>query len=695
MKVEIYRGVVCLEVGWLVEEAAVLTKENYSKLRLRNQIRVIRRGCYGTPALVEWESLPERYRKVVVKEWGNPEEQASRRQKAPEAWSVEGLLDSGIEAEEFFSQYTFDNGSYLPPKKRKEYVMNARLLEAVHKAVARMTAKRKSLGARTTGIWEIISKEVNGLNTEEHPHTLPANHRRLKERVATYRKEGNETLIHKNYRNQSATKVSDDLKESVLIELIGHRNNFDAEQVARIYNEMGKEMNWQAITASTVRRWSDKLELVTFAGARGVREFKSNKTVQVRRVAPTAPLYYWTMDGWDAELLYQRVSTDKDGKRRTTYHNRLTIVVILDPCMKYPIGYAIGEAESPTLIRQAVRNAINHTQELFGERHRPHQLQSDHYGRGKLTPMYEEVARIYTPAEVGNAKAKIVEPYFLYLNKTYCQFMPNWSGFGMGARKEHQPNADTLNKVKKTAVPEREGAVVQLGWIIEKEREKKRERYLELWSGIPQEKRLPMSTESYLYLFGEKTEANRMVGGGLQPKVLGERTRFECFDLKFHQESAAERWRVHFDPDDQSVGVAINEDETKRYLVRQPHVQPMALMDRVDGDAEKLKELFAFNDTMIESVTEQRAKAHELASAAMEEYPQLNDTLAKLLLTDSRGQHKDRRSEGMGKRIDTKPEPKAIAENVEFEMVEEYAPVLTQQNLREQLMSDMDLSEYE
>ena len=148
------------------------------------------------------------------------------------------------------------------------------------------------------------------------------------------------------------------------------------------------------------------------------------------------PMLYWSIDGWDAELYYRRSVTDKKGHTVVTYNNRLTIVVVLDPCGDYPVGYAIGERESPELIRTALRNAVNHTEQLFGQRYRTGQLQSDHYALKNLAPVYGVVGEKVTPARVGNAKAKVVEPYFRRLNKNYCQYMRNWSGFGLTARKE-------------------------------------------------------------------------------------------------------------------------------------------------------------------------------------------------------------------------------------------------------------------
>ena len=73
-------------------------------------------------------------------------------------------------------------------------------------------------------------------------------------------------------------------------------------------------------------------------------------SMQVKREAPKFPTYFWTLDGWTVELLYQ----DKD-----RYDNRLVMVVVLDAMNKYPVGYAIGERENAELIRQANLSLIH------------------------------------------------------------------------------------------------------------------------------------------------------------------------------------------------------------------------------------------------------------------------------------------------------------------------------------------------
>ena len=92
-----------------------------------------------------------------------------------------------------------------------------------------------------------------------------------------------------------------------------------------------------------------------------------------------------------------------------------------------------------------------------------------------MSTIYSNLAEYFTPARVKNAKTKPIERYFLHLNKTYCQGIfgnYNWSGFGITAKKESQPNIDVLNN-DKTKFPTEEGVINQIHAIIAKERELK------------------------------------------------------------------------------------------------------------------------------------------------------------------------------------------------------------------------------
>lgn len=68
---EYYEGVFCVEAGWLYGEGRVMSKPTYDKLTRNNQLHVVRRGCRGNPALVSYDSLPDRFKKIIVENWGD------------------------------------------------------------------------------------------------------------------------------------------------------------------------------------------------------------------------------------------------------------------------------------------------------------------------------------------------------------------------------------------------------------------------------------------------------------------------------------------------------------------------------------------------------------------------------------------------------------------------------------------------
>lgn len=218
---------------------------------------------------------------------------------------------------------------------------------------------------------------ISDLDRSRYPFNLPDNARAFERKYRDYCKNGYESLIHNAYKNgaKNAAIVTEE-GEAMLTMLLAHPNNFDNEQIARLYGEFAKIQGTKPISSSTVAVWRDKLDSVTFARRRGSKEFFNNKTMQVTRSLPSYPLAMWTLDGWDAELFY------RDDNGGTTH--RVTLEVVVDPYFYYPIGYAIsrpGKAESAELITRSLQNALHHTRELFGEMYQANQIQSDNFAK--------------------------------------------------------------------------------------------------------------------------------------------------------------------------------------------------------------------------------------------------------------------------------------------------------------------------
>src|SRR5690606_1690860 len=198
-----------------------------------------------------------------------------------------------------------------------------------------------------------------------------------------------------------------------------------------------------------------------------------------------------------------------------------TVVMILDPFNNYIVGYAIGTSESPALIRQALNNALKHTEQLFGSKYKPYQLQTDRYQYKHLKPTYEAAATHFTPAAAKNSKAKPIEQFFDKFNEKHFQakLVPNWSGHNVTAKGENQVNDDYLNKIRHQ-FPDENGCRMQIITAIENERAEKVQQYIESFNAFPDEDKTTITINQFLRFFGTTTGyTNKFKGDGLTPTI--------------------------------------------------------------------------------------------------------------------------------------------------------------------------------
>ena len=87
-------------------------------------------------------------------------------------------------------------------------------------------------------------------------------------------------------------------------------------------------------------------------------------------------------------------------------------------------------------------------------------------------------------------------------------------------------------------------------------------------------------------------------------KLLGARRSYDCFDLRFRQ-YAHIRWNVKYDPDNLDQVLAVSDDGALRFMLESKYVQPMALVERTEGDAAELARVKQYN-THLEGSLPQR-----------------------------------------------------------------------------------------
>jgi len=212
-----YNNTVCVEAGWLYSENGIMPEGTYKSVTQRakhnllkhKEWNVIRRPAYKTSALIEYKSIPAKYKEQIVQKLGyNPEEQKRylhfRKFLVP--------IRSAIE---FYGTYKLPEGSYLKTEVAKEYCTNAMFLTACHQVSITTAALRRAILTKRTGIWQALSDIVNNLR-DEYNHTLPANYLRLKEKTKTYMHEGFTSLIHRGYGNNNSRVVTEKLEDLFL-----------------------------------------------------------------------------------------------------------------------------------------------------------------------------------------------------------------------------------------------------------------------------------------------------------------------------------------------------------------------------------------------------------------------------------------------------------------------------------------------
>lgn len=206
--VEYYNNRLAIYASVLTDEG-IISESNLQQLSVRNKINVVRRGCTNTKALVDYNSLPERFRRVIEMKFGDVTKQTTHN-----VFTDHIIQDTA--AIEFFSNYQLPNGDNLPADVITEYYNNSIVLNAIREVLNSRVAMRKALGGKTSGLWGNMTRTVLNLDQTKHPHTLPSNERRLHDKYNQYVTEGYASLIHKMYGKMNARKVDYELERLIL-----------------------------------------------------------------------------------------------------------------------------------------------------------------------------------------------------------------------------------------------------------------------------------------------------------------------------------------------------------------------------------------------------------------------------------------------------------------------------------------------
>ncbi len=574
----------------------------------------------GRKVLIEYEGLKQKYKDRVRKELCNnisPYEFLSFEIITP-------LLEDKTEDVDFLLKYTLSSGHKLPQIHFNKYREACKYLYLLDRLTKNDINK---LGFKTIPeFYNALTSLIKNKNIE-----LPYSYSRLKLKLKDYKKQGAECVISGKLCNNNSRKV-DDVQKTLIKELFAKANQFNAEQIAIVYNKKAKELGWQTITGQTILNNKTDIDATSFR--EGVQVWNNANSFIKHRVRPSRPGMLWIGDGTPFELLYKTTVKNAKGHNIAKHWKRKIVYVVIDAFNDCVMGFAIGNSENVELTKQAWKNASLWTGIL------PQQIKTDQFARSELFPFYEKIALnpdFFTPASVGNARDKVIEPFFGRLRTQILKFYDNHSGGNITAKQ--QPNREYLDKIK-NKFPNEEQVLEQIAqsiYIWNNVERKNGKSLLDDWKEGDHSQDRPLDNFKRLYCFGHQhthqiTLSNRGIVctiGGIQRHYM----RFDKKGVEMYYNTIGEKYDIIYDNEDYSKVLITAKDGRYKYILDEDVATPMAYGDFKEGDRKNLNKKLDFTDAIKNKVIEKSVERKKiLAENGLADMLEA-ETLAQLMFT--------------------------------------------------------------
>jgi hypothetical protein len=242
MAVEYYNNILSVETNWLIKEGII--SETYLKklIYTEKSVKQMRRACKNTPALVDYHTMPNRFREEIEKKLGgNPLELINKEPMR--------TIETDYNAFDFYSNFRYPDGSLIPTNKQDNIVLysnGACILNALRIELESHTRSRAAHGRKPmyNKFYGDAVKMIKRLNANDQwPNLLPTNPRTLREKLEDYIKNGYKALIKHYKGNNNARKISAKLEKLICYIATMPTRPYNTK-IVEIYNQfMGEEFD--------------------------------------------------------------------------------------------------------------------------------------------------------------------------------------------------------------------------------------------------------------------------------------------------------------------------------------------------------------------------------------------------------------------------------------------------------------------
>ena len=376
---------------------AVMTQENYKKLVLRGRLNVLRQGKgLGSYALIEYRSLPQRFRERFEAKYGDPEIIMKQEEIA---------LPHDVAAQEFFRNHRLANGESIPEDKQEEYIINARVLNALRDSLNTQKAMRRACNNNTPIIWSNIFAQAEQLR-EVYNHTLPKSEARLRDKLRQYAKEGYECLVSGKFGNGNTLKITKEAGRQIIALRRSHIPVYSTQEVFDEFNRIAEKRGWKPLRSkSALLAYLERPEVkpLWYDAVYGEYAAKQLFARQHKTDMPVVRDALWYGDGTKLNLYYKAYEGGKLVMRSVQVYE------VIDAYSEMFLGYHISQTENFDAQYRAFRMAI----ETAG--HKPYEIVTDNQGGQKKAiakQFFSAICRVARPTAPYNAQGKSIEAVF-------------------------------------------------------------------------------------------------------------------------------------------------------------------------------------------------------------------------------------------------------------------------------------------
>lgn len=410
-----------------------MSRSAYDHLVTRGRVNVLRPGKgLGSYALIEYHSLPERFRLRFEAKYGNPEK-IMKQEDMP--------LAADSEAQKYYHEYLLPNGEHLPEDKQTEYTLNARVLNALREMRGTQKAMRRACNNNTPVIWSNIFATAEELR-QAYGHTLPKSEARLRDKLRQYTKEGYACLVSGKFCNANTLKITKAAGRQIVALRRCRVPVYTTKQLFEEFNRIAERRGWKRLASqSSLVQYLERPEIkpLWYDAVYGELAAKQLYARRNKTEMPTMRDSLWYGDGTKLNLFYKAVENGKTVVRSASVYE------VIDAYSETLLGYAVSDTENFDAQFRAFRMAI----ETAG--HKPYEIVTDNQGgqRSKIAQkFFANICRINRPTAPYNAPSKSIESVFGRFQKQVLHEDWRFTGGNITSKEAWKINREFLEANK-------------------------------------------------------------------------------------------------------------------------------------------------------------------------------------------------------------------------------------------------------